>query len=162
MQLPSTKAAVKAMDTIETFIANETNPTGHVATIDKWIVMGASKRGAFTWLTAAVVPHRVEAFIVMVYDLLNQIKSWHKMYRSYGGWADFISPMVEEGCIAHKDTPLAEQLMSFIDPYSYRDRLTMPKYIVNAADDPCFMNDNTHLWWDDMPGPKHFLLLPNT
>lgn len=71
IQLPSTKAAIKAMDTIETFIADENNPTGHVAKIEKWIVSGASKRGLFTWLVAAVVPDRVIAFIPVVYNLLN-------------------------------------------------------------------------------------------
>jgi len=48
-----------------------------------------------------------------------------------------------------------------IDPFSYRERLTMPKLVVNSADDEFFMNDNTHYWWNDMPGPKHWMLMPN-
>ena len=74
------------MDTIETFLADETNPTGHVATIKKWNVSGGSKRGWTTWLVAAVAPDRVKCFVPIVMDLLNLIENMHHMYKAYGGW----------------------------------------------------------------------------
>ncbi len=33
----------------------------------------------------------------------------------------------------------------------------MRKYVISATTDEFFMADETTLWWDDMPGPKHQL-----
>ena len=43
------------------------------------------------------------------------------------------------------DTPAFQKLMEIEDPYSYRDRLTMPKLIVNAAGDQFFLPDSSQL-----------------
>jgi len=51
--LPMTKSVVRAMDTIQTFLAGK-------ITINDFIVVGGSKRGWTTWLTAAVDP-RIKA-----------------------------------------------------------------------------------------------------
>jgi len=97
VQFPMTKASIKAMDTIETFIANYTNPTGHVAMIDKWIITGASKRGWVSWLVAAVAPDRCLTLIPVVFDLLNILESFHHMWRAYGGWTFVMKDYVHAG-----------------------------------------------------------------
>jgi len=161
-QLPMTKSGIKAMDTIETFMADEGNPTGHVVNIEKWIITGASKRGWTTWLVGAVAPDRVHAMVPIVLDLLNLIPSMHHMWRAYGGWTWAMKDYVNAGYPPHIDTPESVLLTSIIDPLAYKERLTMPKMVVNSGNDEFFMPDNTHYWWDDMPGPKHWMFMPNS
>ena len=50
-RLPMVKAAVRAMDTVQTFMASD---DGGKLPIDKFVVAGGSKRGWTTWLAGAV------------------------------------------------------------------------------------------------------------
>jgi len=55
-----------------------------------------------------------------------------------------------------------ERLRELVDPYSYLDRLDMPKYIINAASDEFFLPDSWQFYWDDLPGEKYLRYVPNT
>ena len=48
-----------------------------------------------------------------------------------------------------------------IDPYLFKERLTMPKIIVSSAGDEFFLPDDSYYWLSEMPGPVFFRLLPN-
>jgi len=54
-----------------------------------------------------------------------------------------------------------QKLMDIEDPYSYRDRFTMPKLIVNAAGDQFFLPDSSRFYFNDLPGEKHLLYEAN-
>ena len=41
-------------------------------------------------------------------------------------------------------------MFSIIDPLVYRERLLMPKLVIDASGDEFFMLDDNHFWWDDM------------
>lgn len=60
------------------------------------------------------------------------------------------------------DTPQVALLATIIDGNAYRERLTMPKMVVNSANDEFFMPDDTRYWWANMTEPKHFMIMPNT
>lgn len=48
-----------------------------------------------------------------------------------------------------------------IDPYFYRARLTMPTFPIHNANNQYETPDDNRLCYDDMPGPKTSLIIPN-
>ena len=54
------------------------------------------------------------------------------------------------------------KLLAIEEPYSYLDRLTMPKYLVNAAGDQFFLPDSSRFYFDDLKGEKYLRYVPNT
>jgi PhoPQ-activated pathogenicity-related protein len=152
-----TKSVVRAMDTVVDFCAT---PDGGGLSIDSFVVAGSSKRGWTTWTTAVVDP-RVVAIVPMVIDVLNVEASLRHHYRAYGFW----SPAIEEYVALHIPdwfgTREFRALLGIEDPYSYRDRLTMPKLIVNATGDPLFLPDSSRFYFDKLKGEKHLRYVPN-
>ena len=57
--------------------------------------------------------------------------------------------------------PRGQSLVQMVDPYSYRDRLTMPKLIISATNDDFFTTDALNLYWDGLKKPKWVLYLAN-
>jgi PhoPQ-activated pathogenicity-related protein len=52
--------------------------------------------------------------------------------------------------------------MAIEDPWSYRDRLTMPKLMLNAAGDQFFLPDSSQFYFDALPAEKYLRYVPNT
>ena len=48
-----------------------------------------------------------------------------------------------------------------VDPYTYRDRLTKPKLLINGTNDRYWTLDALDLYWDELKGPKYVVELPN-
>ena len=155
LRLPMTKAAVRAMDTI-TAVAKEKGDT-----VDRCVVSGASKRGWTTW-TTAVVDKRVIAIIPLVIDTLNVDKALPHHYEAYGSWSPALQDYTDMKIFDWYGTAQFKKLMAIEDPYSYLDRLTMPKYIVNSAGDQYFVPDSSQFYWNDLKGEKHLRYVPNT
>jgi PhoPQ-activated pathogenicity-related protein len=158
LRLPMTKAAVRAMDTITAFCNSDKG--GHVD-VEKYFVAGGSKRGWTTWTTAAV-DKRVIAITPFVIDLLNIEKSFEHHYRAYGFYAPAVHDYEEMHIMDWSGTPQYHALMQIEEPYNYRDRLTMPKYIVNDTGDQFFLPDSSQFYFDDLKGEKHLRYIPNT
>lgn len=158
LRLPMTKSAVRAMDAITAF--SKTEPGGKVA-VEKFVVSGGSKRGWTTWTTAAV-DHRVVAIVPFVIDLLNIVPSFEHHYRAYGFWAPAVGDYASAGLMDWSGTPRYAQLMKIVEPYSYRDRLTMPKYMINATGDQFFLPDSSQFYFDGLKGEKYLRYVPNT
>ena len=156
-RLPMTKSAVRAMDAITAFT---TSPAGGGQPVNRFVVSGASKRGWTTWTTAAV-DRRVMAIAPAVIDLLNVVPSFNHHWQAYGKWSDAVKDYVEQGLLDRLNTPEFLALMRIEEPYHYRDRLTIPKFIVNASGDQFFLPDSSRYYFDDLRGEKHLRYVPN-
>jgi PhoPQ-activated pathogenicity-related protein len=156
-RLPMTKAAVRAMDTVTAFAASA---EGGKADIDGFVVAGGSKRGWTTWTTAAV-DKRVVAIVPIVIDVLNIEPSMMHHYAAYGFWAPSIGNYTELKIMDWTGTPEYRALMKMVEPYQYRDRMTMPKFIINACGDQFFLPDSSQFYFKDLPGIKYLRYVPN-
>lgn len=155
LRLPMTKAAVRAMDTVQSFCAK----TGKI-NIDGFVVAGGSKRGWTTWTTAAV-DKRVVAIIPFVIDLLNIEPSFRHHYEAYGYYAPAVADYEEMGIMNWAGTPQYRALMRIEEPFEYRQRLTMPKFIINATGDQFFVPDSWQFYFHELPGVKYLRYVPN-
>jgi PhoPQ-activated pathogenicity-related protein len=157
LHFPMAKAVIKAMDAIQAF-AKEAK----ITPIEGFLVCGASKRGWTTWLVGASKDPRVKAIAPMVIDTLNvpqqakhQMESWGKMSEQIGDYvAAQLGPMLA--------SPEGKRLMELEDPWSYRERLTLPKLIINGTNDRYWTQDSLNLYWDDLKGTKSVLYVPNS
>lgn len=154
--LPMVKAAVRAMDTSQAFL-KET----HGIKVDGFTVCGASKRGWTTWLTAATGDPRVKAIMPIVIDTLNMGAQMKHQLESYGEFSEQIKDYTEKGIQQKSDTPEGRELNRIVDPYNYRQKLTLPKLIVNGTNDPYWTLDALNLYWGDLEGPKYIFYAPN-
>jgi PhoPQ-activated pathogenicity-related protein len=58
-------------------------------------------------------------------------------------------------------TPEYRALMKIEEPYEYRDRFTMPKFLINASGDQFFLPDSSQFYFKDLPGVKYLRYVPN-
>lgn len=156
-RLPMAKSVVRAMDTITALLGSE---EGGKVTVDKFVVGGASKRGWTTWIAGAA-DKRIVAIVPIVIDVVNVKASMEHHYSAYGFWAPAVGDYVQHKVTERLDTKEHEELLKICDPYSYLDRLTMPKYIVNASGDQFFLPDSSQFYFDDLKGPKFLRYVPN-
>ncbi|MBQ17020.1 MAG: phenylacetic acid degradation protein [Planctomycetaceae bacterium] len=152
---PMVKSAVRAMDAVQE-LAREKWKT----TVNGFVVTGASKRGWTTWLTAAV-DKRVKAIAPLVIDTLNLAVQTKHQKRQWGRFSKQIGDYTSKGLIALLEKKPDLPLWRWIDPYSYRDRLTLPKLIVNGTNDPYWCVDALNNYWPGLVGPKYALYIPN-
>ncbi|MCC6821642.1 MAG: PhoPQ-activated pathogenicity-related family protein [Verrucomicrobia subdivision 3 bacterium] len=156
-RLPMTKSAVRAMDTVTAVCGSA---AGGNVKVDGFVVAGGSKRGWTTWMTA-IVDKRVVAIVPIVIDVLNMEASMLHHYGAYGFWAPSVGDYTAFRIMEWNGTPEDRALMKIEDPYEYRQRLTMPKFIVNASGDQFFLPDSSQFYFNELPGVKYLRYVPN-
>lgn len=149
------KSAVRAMDALQAYFAEQDD-----VSIERFVVAGASKRGWTTWLTG-VVDDRVAAIIPIVIDVLNVEQSMRHHFAAYGFWAQAIDDYEQHELTKRIGSPEMQKIYALVDPIRYRQRLTMPKYIVNASGDEYFLPDSSQFYFDQLPGEKLLRYVPN-
>jgi PhoPQ-activated pathogenicity-related protein len=153
--LPMVKSAARAMDAVQELARQQWG-----LSIARFTVTGASKRGWTAWLTAAV-DSRVAGVAPMVIDMLD-IKAQIQLQRqTFGGLSEQIQEYEQIRLPERIDSPTGRELVSIVDPYSYRDRLTQPKLIFLGTNDPYWPLDALNVYWGGLAGEKRVLYLPN-
>ena len=152
---PMVKSMARAMDALQAFAKQEWN-----VTVTHFVVSGASKRGWTSWLTAAADP-RVKALAPCVIDTLNMPAQLPHQLKSFGAYSEQIADYTKRGLVPAPDTPEGKKLWSMVDPWAYRDKLKKPTMIINGTNDPYWSQDALNLYWDDLPGDKWILYVPN-
>ncbi|MHC4643019.1 MAG: PhoPQ-activated protein PqaA family protein, partial [Planctomycetota bacterium] len=156
--LPMVKSAVRAMDTVQKHVATASNG---IVGVKKFVVSGASKRGWTTWLTAAV-DKRVAAIAPAVIDVLNMKESMRHHFSAYGFYAPAIRDYEEMKIFNRLGTAGGEAMRKLVDPYEYRSRYKMPKFLISSTGDQFFLPDSAQFYYDDLPGRKYLRYIPNT
>ena len=156
-RLAMVKSAVRAMDTMTALMASE---KGGKVDVKNFVVAGGSKRGWTTWLTGAV-DKRVVAIVPIVIDVVNVQACSINHFCAYGFWAPAVGDYTRHKIFDWHGTKEYDALMRIEDPYFYRDRLTMPKFVVNASGDQYFPPDSSKFYFGELPGPKYLRYVPN-
>ena len=76
----------------------------------------------------------------------------------------FQDPKIQVCLVITQRSPLLQDMFDIVDPYSYKEKLVLPKLVCNAGGDEFFMPDNIRYWWKDMPMHEEMnrsLLLPS-
>ncbi|CAI5459334.1 unnamed protein product [Closterium sp. Yama58-4] len=129
--------------------------------VEGFVLMGVSKRGLMAWLTAAM-DKRVVGIVAYGFDLLDFGRNFQHLHDSLGAWPVILKFYAIFNVTSQLQSPEFTRLMEDTDPFYYRERLTMPKLLVSAANDEVLALDDTYIWWNDMPEPKLLKIMANS
>jgi PhoPQ-activated pathogenicity-related protein len=152
---PMVKSAVRAMDAAQAW-ARERGK----GEVKRFVVTGGSKRGWTTWLTGAV-DNRVIAIAPMVIVMLNMGAQGPNQLDVWGKYSEQIDDYINRGLMERAKTRQGTELWSMVDPFTYRDRLTIPKLLINGSNDRYWTLNALDLYWNELKGPKYVVELPN-
>lgn len=156
---PMAKSVLRALDAVQEVLKQEKK-----LSIESFVIMGASKRGWTTWLAAASKDKRVKAIAPIVIDTLNIRRQMEYQIETWDDYSPSIHDYTSRNLVRKEGKALSEfeeRLWTMIDPYSYRTRYTIPKMLVHGTNDPYWTVDASQFYWDDLPGIKYMLTLPN-
>lgn len=159
--LPMARAAVAGMDALGELSQSEAANGGWgFGTLDKFVTLGGSKRGWTTWLSA-VVDKRVIGIAPIVYDNLNIPQQIALHLDTWGHPSPSIHDYTDRGLMQLLESPRGKDLLAIVDPYSYADRLTVPKMAMIGTNDTYWPLEAIHIYRGRLPGDLFCHYVPN-
>jgi PhoPQ-activated pathogenicity-related protein len=149
------KSAASAMTAIQEFGKEQ-----YGVEVEQFVVTGGSKRGWTTWLTA-VADERVAGIAPIVIDTLNLREQMKYQLETWGQYSEQIADYTSKGLVDVMFNRPELPLWQWVDPYTYRSELKLPKLIINGTNDRYWTVDATNLYWGDLVGEKHLRYVPN-
>lgn len=153
---PMVKSVVRGMDALQAFASQHLK-----VDVKQFVIAGASKRGWTTWLTAATGDKRVKAIAPLVFDMVKMGSQIDLQIANYGKPSEMIKDYSDRLLLPIPKTDPAVRLWKMIDPWTYRERLDLPKLIVNGTNDEFWTLDSLNLYWDGLKGDKWVMYVPN-
>jgi PhoPQ-activated pathogenicity-related protein len=80
---------------------------------------------------------------------------------SWGYYSEQIADYSGKGLPQMMQTEQGKKLTAMVDPYELRDRLAMPKLLINGTNDRYWTLDAGDLYFPQLKGPKWHLYVPN-
>jgi len=143
------KSVVHAMDAIQAVTREK-----YRQEVSGFVLTGGSKRGWTTYLTGAV-DARVVAMAPMVFDVLDMKSQMVHQMKVYGAYSEMIHDYTERGIQSRLDSPEADRLLEIVDPFAFRDEMTMPKLVLLGTNDPYWCVDSANLYFPQLEPPKY-------
>lgn len=153
---PMVKSVVRAMDALQAFAKDELK-----GDVQKFVITGASKRGWTSWLTAASGDKRVKAIAPLVIDTLNFPVQMENQVKAFGKPSEMIADYTRNKLVPIPDTTEGKALWQMVDPFIYKDAITVPKMLIHGTNDPYWPQDALNTYWDELKGEKCVCYVPN-
>jgi PhoPQ-activated pathogenicity-related protein len=154
---PMVKAVVRSMDVLQEFLKQI---NGGKNIVNEFMLVGHSKRGWTTLLTAAV-DDRVNAVAALSFDFVNMAEQYALLAASWGEPGFAMSKYEEFDLSQRFLTVEGLKFLEVIDPYYYSESLDVPKLVIVGTGDPYSIVDSVNLYLNDLPGSTHIHYNPN-
>ena len=81
----------------------------------------------------------MRAIVPVSIDMLNLAEQFPHHFAAYGDYAPALRDYREFDIGCRAGSARGQELLAVIDPYHYRERLTLPKLLINSAGDEFFL-----------------------
>ncbi len=151
---PMAKSVTAAMSALSGW-----SDTQKGAKIEKFILVGASKRGWAAWLAAS--DKRVAGLVSIGYNNLNVEKQIPNQKAQWGELSPLLQAYTKRGLFQKMQTPSGKNIMAAVDPWALRNQITAPKFVIDSTNNGFWTLDAFDQYADGLKGQTSFLMLPN-